>query len=255
MTGAAAPRLPSGYRLAFHESIGSTNEEATRRARAGESGGLVVWALEQTRGRGRRLRPWSTGRGDMALSILERPNIAAARAGQASFVAALALHDALAALLGPDADVRLKWPNDALLTGRKVSGILLEASGRADAPLGWIVVGVGLNLVSHPEGTDYPATDVRAATGIDVKAAEAVTAYVAAFARRWRAWLDDGFGPVRAAWLERAAGLGDQVRVRLDRETATGRFVDIDSLGALVLETAPGLQRSIAAGDVFPLAE
>lgn len=249
------PVLPAGYRLAFHESIGSTNEEAAGAARSGEPGGLVVWALEQTQGRGRRRRVWSTGLGNMALSILERPAIAAASAGQASFVAALALHDALAALLGPEADVRLKWPNDALLGGRKVSGILLEASGRADAPLDWLVVGVGLNLVSHPEGTEHPATDVRAETGVEVEAARAVEAYVAAFAQRWCSWLDGGFGPIRAAWLDRAAALGSGIRVRLDRETLTGRFVDLDAQGALVLETAPGLQRSIAAGDVFPSAE
>ena len=141
--------------------IDSTNEEALRLARAGEPGGAVIWAREQSAGRGRRGRNWVSKAGNLYLSILLRPDAALADAAQLSFAAALAVKNALQRLAtngdGPP-PLTLKWPNDVLMSGNKISGILLEGAAAANSgPKGarteYLVIGIGINLRHHPEDT------------------------------------------------------------------------------------------------------
>ena len=251
MTG-EAPALPPGWRLAAFERLDSTNAEAARQARAGAADRTIVWSREQTGGRGRSGRPWRSPPGNLYCSLLLRPQVAPPVAAQLSFVAALAVGELAAAALPGDAAIRLKWPNDVLVGERKLSGILLEASAAASGRLDWLIVGIGVNLRHHPEGTETPATDIVAAGGRAPDPAAALGTLVGWFDRWRRAWERGGFAPVREAWLARAWRLGEEIRVRLDRETSFGRFAGIDSEGALVLELPSGLQRRIAAGEVFP---
>jgi BirA family biotin operon repressor/biotin-[acetyl-CoA-carboxylase] ligase len=246
-----APALPEGFRLCHYATLGSTNDEAKALARAGAPGGTLVWADEQTAGRGRRGRVWLSPPGNLYLSLVLRPDGAPARAAQLSFVAALGLGDALVALTGPALQLRYKWPNDLLANDRKFAGILLESETSSSDSVDFVVVGVGVNIVLAPDDVEFPATSL-AAQGV---ATVTPAALLAGFARhfeiwalRWRA---EGFAPVRAAWLARASGLGEQVRVRLERSTLCGRFLDLDDDGALVLDGAQG-RRRIAAGEVFP---
>ncbi|MGE4058965.1 MAG: biotin--[acetyl-CoA-carboxylase] ligase [Sphingomonadales bacterium] len=240
--------LPVGYGMAIFDSIDSTNVEARRRA-ASASDRTVYWAKRQTAGRGRRGRSWMSEPGNLFVSLLLKPGCPLAQAAQLSFVTALAVSDLLAKA-GAGDRAALKWPNDVLVDGAKICGILLEATStgaRAEA----VVVGIGLNLVSHPDGTPYPATDFRHAglPGIDID--QALTWLLAAFELRYAAWLDGGFGAVRADWLVRAWRLGQEIQMRLDGETVTGRFAELDETGALVVETAKGERRHITAGDVY----
>ncbi|HEY0521750.1 MAG TPA: biotin--[acetyl-CoA-carboxylase] ligase, partial [Stellaceae bacterium] len=132
MSGAPPPRLPPSFRLLSYDRLGSTNDEAKRLARDdGAAHGTVVWALEQTQGHGRTGRVWASPPGNLYCSTVLRPDCPAARAAEIGFVAALAVGDALTPLLPGSARLGYKWPNDVLVGGRKVSGILAEAQGRA----------------------------------------------------------------------------------------------------------------------------
>jgi BirA family biotin operon repressor/biotin-[acetyl-CoA-carboxylase] ligase len=244
-----SPRLPPGYRLHRFETIGSTIDEARRLAQRGEAEGAVVWALEQTGGRGRRGRAWQSPPGNLYLGLLRRPDCAPAAAHQLGFVTALAVADACA-VLAPAVERRCKWPNDVLLGGRKVSGILLESESGSPARLDYLVVGVGVNVASHPEGTEYPATSLVEA-GAAASVESTLELLLAGFERWERRWRQGGFPAIRGEWLSRAIGLGEEIRVRLDRETFTGRFLDLDADGALLIDTDEG-RRRVGAGDVFP---
>ncbi len=245
-----APRLPEFFRLVAHERIDSTNEEARRLAAQGAVEGTLVWAREQTAGRGRRGRRWSSPPGNLYMSLLLRPACAPATAPQIGFLAAVSLGEALEALLPVAAEVRFKWPNDVLVGRAKIAGILLEASGDAMHGLDWLILGMGINVASAPGDTPYAATSLHwagsAATVEDVL--EALTLRLQHWYGRWQT---TGFEPVRERWLSGVLGLGEQVEVRLERETLSGRFAALDATGGLELELPQGGRRRIAAGDVY----
>jgi BirA family transcriptional regulator, biotin operon repressor / biotin---[acetyl-CoA-carboxylase] ligase len=245
------PSLPQGYRLVSFDSIGSTNDEAKRLARGGAPEGTLVWALEQTTGRGRRGRVWVSPRGNLYASLILRPDCPAARAAQLGFVSVLSLGDALRAQLPSAEGLSYKWPNDVLLHGRKLAGILLESETGAGGELAFVVIGVGVNLVSSPREVEFPATSAAEEGFVSPSPAallEEFTKHFLSWLKRWRV---AGFAPVRTAWLAGATPLGEAIRVRLESGTLCGRFVDIDHDGALLLETA-GERRRISAGEIFP---
>ncbi|MFO1128245.1 MAG: biotin--[acetyl-CoA-carboxylase] ligase [Rhodospirillales bacterium] len=248
-------RLPDGYRLLVLPSVTSTNDEVKRLALAGEAAGLVVNAGEQTAGRGRQRRIWTSPPGNLYLSILLRPDCPLQRVPEIGFVAAVAVADAVAAVLAEPARVGCKWPNDVLIDGRKVAGLLLETATEANGGVDWAVLGIGLNIVSYPEHTGgiLAATSLVVAGASGVRPDAMLERVVEAFARRLDDWRQGGFAPVRAAWRARAHRPGDALSVRLgfDGEILSGRFVDIDGRGALVIDTAGG-RRTIAAGDCLP---
>lgn len=244
--------VPAGYRLVARESVDSTNEEACRLARGGAAHGTVVWARRQMAGRGRRGRSWESPEGNLYCSLLLRPPCPAAQAAQLTFVAALALGAALDDMLPDSVEMRYKWPNDVLLDGRKVAGILLESAGAGGGAVDWLVVGIGVNVAHHPEVTDgYPATSLHAAGAPREEPEALLRRLVAQFAPWYERWQRDGIGPVRAAWLARAARIGETVEVRLPDRSLTGRFVGLDEGGALLLGLPDGTRTAVPAGDVF----
>jgi BirA family transcriptional regulator, biotin operon repressor / biotin---[acetyl-CoA-carboxylase] ligase len=245
------PDLPPAYRLIALDSVGSTNEEAKARARDGAEDGTIVWAREQTAGRGRDGRHWVSPRGNLYFSLILRPECAPAQGAQISFVAALGVGTALASVVPPLVRVQYKWPNDVLLDGAKVAGILLETESAGADALAWLIVGVGINLANHPDNTPYPATDLRTRTGDVVTPEEMLGAFGRHFLTWTNTWLEDGFAPVRAAWREWAKGIGETIRVRLPNEELTGVFADLDDDGALLLDVAGARRRRVTAGDVF----
>ena len=237
------------YRLTALESVGSTNDLAKELAGAGAPQGTLLWAREQTSGRGRHGRHWSSPKGNLYASLVLRPGVPADRAAQLSFVAAVAMAQTLATLMPADAPIRHKWPNDILVGGRKIAGILLEsAAGDGDA-IDWLVVGMGVNVDSHPEGGDYGATSLRA-QGVE-STPEVVLAKLCDGMLTWRLrWLQEGFAPVRAAWHGRAAGMEGPLRVEVGGETLEGTYLGIDDAGALVLDLPGRGRRLVTAGEV-----
>ncbi len=239
--------------LAFDE-LDSTNAEARRRAEAGEAGPLWIIARVQTEGRGRRGRVWSTQPGNLAATLLTTTERPPADAARIAFVAALATAD-LALHYVPDALVRLKWPNDLLIAGRKASGVLIESGARADGRL-WLAVGIGVNLRHAPEA-ERPTTALadHLAPGVAPPDFELAASHLAdAFARRMALWENDGFLAVTHAWTARAAHLGELCEARLPGESISGVAEGLDPDGALRLRLPDGDLRRITAGDVFPLA-
>lgn len=246
--------LPAGTTHKAFVEIDSTNEEARRLGEAGEVGPVWITAEMQTAGRGRRGRAWESPSGNFMGTLFLRPQCSPRKAAELSFVAAVAVHDAVAALLPPDLrpDLRLKWPNDLLHNGRKCAGILLESSGIAGAELAWLAIGMGINLARHPDNVEYPATSLAALGVGDVRPMDALGALATAFDARLRQWRDvQGFAAIREAWLARAAGLGGAITVRLADETFTGTFEGLAPDGALEVRTDGGALRSVSAGDVF----
>jgi BirA family biotin operon repressor/biotin-[acetyl-CoA-carboxylase] ligase len=194
-------------------------------------------------------------RGNLFASLLLTDTAVPEHWPELAFVAALAIHDAVADVAPAlRAQLSIKWPNDLLLAGKKFSGILIEGEGGAEGK-GSVVVGIGVNCVSHPGDTDYPATDLKAA-GAEVSAEALFTALSAKMLGRLAQWNEgEHFSTIRADWLARAAGRGEQIRVRLAEEELVGRFDDVDGAGRLLLSLPDGSRKAIAAGDVVALGE
>lgn len=249
MTGASTS-WPAGYRLLALDEVDSTNEEARRRALAGEPGPLWITAARQTAGRGRRGHVWIAPPGNLSATLLIRPDRPALECAQLSFAAALAVADMLA-LYHPAGSVSLKWPNDVLAGGRKIAGILLESESGPDGTLAWLVVGIGINLAAYPDDTNLPATSLRALGVTPPTPEDALRDLAGCFTKWYEAWRGEGFLPIREMWLSRAHGLGKRIHVRLVGREIIGVFRDIDEAGALVLGLPGGVTRTISAGEVF----
>ena len=149
-------------------------------------------------------------------------------------------------------EVTYKWPNDVLLNGRKGAGILLESRSATDGTLDCLILGVGANVRHFPEDSTFPATSLHfEGAPPDLSEVELLEAFSRSFQNWANRWLDDGFAPIRRAWLNHAHGLGEEIEVRLPRETLKGTFKDLDERGALILKLAGGETRPISAGDVY----
>jgi len=240
----------AGVRHIAYETLGSTNAEALALARAGERGPLWISAQSQSAGRGRRGSTWVSAPGNLYATLLLSDPSPPDAAPQLSFVTALALHDAVAecaGALGPL--LKVKWPNDLLLGAKKLAGILIE--GESEPALS-VAIGIGINCASHPDDTAYPATDL-AAGGALVTPARLLAVLSAAMMRRLEQWQrGQGFSGVRADWLKRAAGLGQEIRVRLPERELSGRFQGLDEAGRLLVSGPSGVA-AVTAGEVFQL--
>ncbi|MBI2719536.1 MAG: biotin--[acetyl-CoA-carboxylase] ligase [Rhizobiales bacterium] len=223
-------------------AIDSTNSEAQRLAAAGEAGPLWIRADVQTAGRGRLGRHWVSEPGNLHATLLFPVAAGPVVAAQVSFVAALAVHDVVSRLL-PAIRVAIKWPNDVLVGGAKVAGILAEVVGSAPTR---VALGCGLNVAHAPEGTPYPVTAL-AHHGVSLSIDSIFEELGSALWQRLRMWDEGrGFAAIRRDWLERAVGLGGLAR----SGEIEGRFVGLAADGALMLELPGGHRRLVHAGDV-----
>ena len=249
MTSRSEPSHP--FRIQRFASLPSTNDEALRLAHAGEPGGVWIVAEAQTGGRGRSGRTWISPPGNLYASLLLRPpQLQSARAPELGFVAGVALATTLRALLGGDRRLRIKWPNDILFDGAKLSGMLLESTPSPPGSLA-CVIGIGVNCVAHPESVAYRTTDL-STIGTRLHDPAGLLDHLSAELARWLAvWANGaGFAAVRAEWLTLAAGLGAPIRFTGARRTLDGIFRTIDEHGRLVVDTQGG-PATVDAGDVF----
>ncbi len=243
----------AGFRLSAHDTLPSTNTEALELARRGEQGPLWITARQQTAGRGRRGRAWVSPPGNFYGTLLLCDPAPPEAAAQLSFVAGLAVHDAIVDCAPTLREkLALKWPNDVLCATQKLAGTLIE-SEMVDSRLA-VAIGIGVNCMHHPVRTAYSATDL-ASAGVTVIADGLFRALAVAMARRLVQWgRGVGFASVRSAWLDRATGLGDVMQVRLPDRKFSGRFEALDDHGRLLLRLADDTLQTITAGDVFPVA-
>lgn len=240
---------PAEVRHLSYDTLGSTNAEALVLARAGERGPVWITAKTQSAGRGRRGNDWVSPPGNLYATLLLTEPAPSPRAAQLSFVAGLAVRDAVAACAGGlGGALTLKWPNDVLIGGRKVAGLLIEAE---NAPVFSVAIGIGVNCVSHPDGTPYPAADL-AGEGARVTAEALFAALVPAMQARLAQWQGGAnFPSIRRDWLKYAAGLGEFIQVRLPERELHGRFMGLDENGRLLVQPETGPHLKITAGEVF----
>ncbi|MCI4678441.1 biotin--[acetyl-CoA-carboxylase] ligase [Rhodoblastus acidophilus] len=240
----------AGYRLEVFTSLASTNDEAMSRIAAGDPGRLWIVAATQTRGRGRMGRVWNSPPGNLYASLLLVDPAPPARLAEIGFVAGVALIDALRVLAGPGPAILLKWPNDALGDGAKLSGLLLEGASLRNGQFA-CVVGVGVNCQSSPVDAPYPTASLRSLGAASFDRG----ALFAELSERFAHWLEvwsrgANFSAIRAAWLARAGGLGERAQVTRNGEKLEGIFRGIDAQGRMLLEKAGGAVETIEAGDV-----
>jgi BirA family biotin operon repressor/biotin-[acetyl-CoA-carboxylase] ligase len=254
----------AGYRITSFDTIGSTSDEGAARARAGERGPLWLVSRHQSAGRGRRGSVFHSPDGNLAASLLLSTELPPRTVATLGFVAGLALGRALERCcggrlrtgLGVDAgrpseggEFRLKWPNDVLVDGAKLSGIALETEERAGLPR-WVIVGIGVNVVAAPTGLSYPAAAL-AGLGFEVTAEVLFEALADEWVDACAIWDEGrGFAEIRRLWLARAFGLGGDIVVRMASSVTRGRFESLDEAGQLVLRLHDGTCRAVSAGEI-----
>lgn len=250
MTG--LPSWPQGYDKCVLETTDSTLSEAQRQFASGVSRPTWILALTQTAARGRRGRAWSMPPGNFAATLILPTRDAPDRLALRSFIAALALYDACILATGRAEAFTLKWPNDVLLNGGKLAGILLEslsAHGQTAAS-----IGIGVNLATAPGAGQVEERALRPVALTEAGASPSPEDFLdllaPAFAKYETQFTTYGFAPIRTEWLNRAAHLGDRITARTGTDETTGTFETIDDTGRLILTTPKGRQ-SIAAADIF----
>lgn len=240
------------WRLERHASLGSTNDEARARAQRGDPGRLWIIADEQTAGRGRHGRVWNSPKGNLHASALLIAPCDTAVAAQIGFVAGVASRRAVSDLGATDA--QLKWPNDLVVRGAKLAGLLVE--GLTVGPSQFAaIIGVGVNVVSSPEGLAYPTTHLRRLLHHPITSGELLERLVVRFDEALALWARGaGFWRIRRLWLGSAAGIGGPIRVSTPRGERDGVFHGLDAEGRLLLRVGDAIE-TVESADltlIFP---
>ena len=229
------------WRLEPYDALESTSDTCILRAKSGEPEGLAILALRQTAGRGSRGRQWEAPAGNLNLSVLLRPKLPMAQFSVFPLLAGIAVADAVSAFLPADAAPVLKWPNDVLLGGAKLAGILIDAAPNNDAS-GWLVIGIGINLISAPQLPNRRTTTL-AAYGGQAKPPEAAQ-MVLNFLGHWLDVLDhSGLPPIIDAWQQRGHPIGTQLHLTGVNAEITGRFAGLSPSGELLLNVGNRIER------------
>lgn len=244
---------PEGYGRRVLAEVDSTNAEAARIA-AELNGPEWILALRQTAARGRRGRDWVNPEGNFAATLVMRSEESPDRLALRSFVASLALFDACVAATGRVQGFALKWPNDVLLNGGKLAGILLESTGGRGG-VSHFAIGIGVNLVHAPAPQEVETGAMRPVSllsdaGVTVEPEAFLDLLAPSFARYEAQFTTYGFAPIRTAWLDRAARLGDVITARTAKDEIIGTFETVDDAGNLVLSTSKS-RHAIPAADIF----
>lgn len=241
----AARHVPNIPDLREFDEVGSTNDIARDSLRTGAAEGAVIWAHRQTAGRGRQGNSWTSAHGNLFMSLILRPQVPVLHAGQLSFLSAVALAETVEGFLPAPVQVRLKWPNDMLINGKKAAGILLESESAQGMTEG-VVIGIGVNLASAPDG----ATSLAEYADV-VNSGLFLERLYHTIMAHYHTWRSQGFADIRQKWLQRAWKKGEVISVRLPAEVFSGVFSDLADDGSLYVTLDNGMQRRILSGEVF----
>lgn len=254
MSSISSILLPEGFR---HEALGevsSTNLTCLERAREGDPGNLWITAERQSTGKGSRGRGWVSEEGNLYSSLLLKEPGPAGGLHTLTFVASLAIRDCLLALNGAGLlHVTLKWPNDVLVNGGKIAGILLESHVLGGNR--YVIIGIGINVAHHPDKTLHPATSLKR-EGIDISLEALLQHLARAMSDRLEQWNGgQGIAKIRSDWIAAAQGIGEMIEIRMPasggEKVLTGRFEGIDENGLLILGGAGGRREHISVADIF----
>jgi BirA family biotin operon repressor/biotin-[acetyl-CoA-carboxylase] ligase len=239
------------YQLLIIDEVDSTNSEAKRIACAGGvPDHMVIWAKKQLSGKGRYGRTWISDENNLCMSIVIPVTKDLDTMSQISFVAAVAVYDAIDSICkeyNVDLLISHKWPNDILLNHKKVSGILLETCGRYNQHL---IIGIGVNVATCPALLDT-ATSLRGNGLHFVDVADLLSRIMNCFMHYYALWNSYDFSGIRLFWLKNATHLGEVITVNFGHNSVSGVFVDIDNNGAIMLRLTNGEMLSISTGEIF----
>jgi BirA family biotin operon repressor/biotin-[acetyl-CoA-carboxylase] ligase len=246
-----------GHCLHYYEEIGSTNDEAFRLGEEGAQEGTVLIAERQSSGKGRMQRRWYSPPGaNIYTSVILRPPVGTIRVTQIPIAAGVAAAETLNEFC-PD-KARIKWPNDVLIGGKKVCGILaqIKMSGQA---VDFIVVGIGINVnlerEQFPQDIQEIATSMVMEAGREISRPEVIIRLYENMAKWYRELTRNGFNTVRERWLNLSEMIGRTVSVMFQNETVRGKAVGLDEDGALILRNANNQNMTVSAGDATILKE
>jgi len=234
----------SEYNLLMFDELGSTNDEAKRLAQSRPIGKFVLSAKKQTSGRGRYGRAWTSMSGNLFMSLLTSPELPIEIFAQSSFVAAISVHEALSSII-KDHQVSLKWPNDVLVDGAKIAGILLESIDE------YLIVGIGVNVKRHPVIADRHTTSFTKLKYSDISADLVMDLIMQSFEYYYKVWMHDGFESIRHEWLLRAHKAGTVITINDGKVRLSGEFMDIDHMGSIRIKLTTGEIHTMSAGEVF----
>ncbi|OJX13971.1 MAG: biotin--[acetyl-CoA-carboxylase] ligase [Caedibacter sp. 37-49] len=242
--------LEETWKIYTYDSVASTMDQAVELI--AEESQFAVLAYNQTNGRGRQGRQWQSFEENLFTTLAFKPSQPCKTWGQVSFVAALAVGEVIQDYLSNQQShvVQYKWPNDILVSGKKIAGILLEI---IDAS--WLLVGIGINLKNSPEGLPYLSTSLKELEGGVPSPETALLLLMKYFTFKMKILEEKGFSEIRSLWLKSGAYLGKEIEVRLHKqgliEKINGRFIDLDEEGTLLLELPNKEIKRIFAGDVL----
>lgn len=241
--------LPGFINIIRKEITGSTNEDIALLAKQNAEAWTVVQALEQNSGRGRHGKTWDSQRGNLFMSLLLRPAVGSRRWGELSFLSAVAVATILSVYINSQR-IEVKWPNDVLINGKKIAGILLEVLNfGAKAPA--VVVGIGINISKKPKEFEYPVTCIQDYKNEITSSDEVLTSLLHSIVHWFRIWENDGFDMIRTEWMKRAYKLDGTVEVEgKNGSSAKFKFKGIDAEGAMLLDDENGTRNLYRAGTV-----
>jgi len=244
--------VPHGVEAHFYSECDSTNKVAANYIRLGLPSPLWIIAGTQSGGRGRRGRTWVSEPGNLYASLVFKPTLHPKDLSALPYVVALAVRDTLIEFGLPPIEVTCKWPNDILVNGRKLSGILIESSAKSVSELEYVIVGIGINLLHSPEETAFEATSLRAQLGQEIAVIDAVQTLASKMKNRLEAWTVADFEPIRDEWMSCAWGLGQIRRIYTATEAFDAKLIGLDDQGGLQVVQENGDKRLIVAADIFP---
>lgn len=245
--------MPHGVGAHFYSTLDSTNAFAKEKAEHGERGPIWIVAGEQSAGRGRSGRNWTSLPGNLYCSLLFAPGIAPNDIAPLPFIVALAVRDTFVALGASPEAVQCKWPNDVLLNARKTSGILIESSASGNN-IEYLVVGIGMNLMHHPKDAIFPATNFNEVFGNVPDTRTVMVILADKVKKRLDAWTLGHFEPIRTEWLSCAWGIGEKRKIRTSGEEFIGTLIGLNGEGAVNVSLDDGTEKTIYVADIFPSA-
>lgn len=249
-------------KVIVHEVIetDSTNNLAKKLALDGACHLTLVLAHQQSCGRGRYGREWVSSTGNVFWSMILRPASDWPRLTGMSHVAALAVHATIASFVGNAAKVQIKWPNDVLVNGKKIAGILLEANpvsanvSNTQQSDSWVIVGIGINVKQHPTSVNYPATSLYTEGIVDSDRDQVIEVLTQHFVEKLGCYIEQGAPYLSEQVVPLMAGIGEPINVRTSNnaeDVIEGVFTGLDAVGQLIVTKQNGEQQTVSAGDVF----
>lgn len=244
--------MPKGVEARFYDACESTNLLARELATEAPSHPIWIVAGTQTSGRGRQGRKWVSESGNLYASLLFRPRLKPADLAALPFVISLAVRDSILRMGVEEGLVKCKWPNDILVSGKKVSGILIETCSEGSEDVGHVIVGIGINLLHHPQEAQFPATNLKTVSSKVTPPEQAISILASSVKEQLDAWRIDDFETIRQNWQACAWGLGEKHRIRTSESDYEAQLLGLNTQGGLEVSLENGEKRTIYAADIFP---